>query len=176
MGRPETPRRPSVSCESAGVRRSRAAPRRRPRRPDPPELDAEDDGGSRRARCTSTGSRSSTSRSRKKLWPIACNNLDCHPPDRSGEVESCFSEMSSIPFPPRRLNVPRRLNAPPLPPSHLLRGGARPPRAAAERVHEAYPDVVFIGVDEDESGEAARSVAQRFGLTFPVIHDENNVL
>jgi cytochrome c biogenesis protein CcmG, thiol:disulfide interchange protein DsbE len=47
---------------------------------------------------------------------------------------------------------------------------------AAERVHEAYPDVVFVGIDEDESIETANSVVQRFGLTFPVIHDDSNVL
>lgn len=47
---------------------------------------------------------------------------------------------------------------------------------AAERVHEAYPDVVFVGIDEDESSEAARAVASRYGLTFPVVHDGSNVL
>src|SRR5271165_11238 len=33
---------------------------------------------------------------------------------------------------------------------------------AAERVHEAHPEVFFLGIDEDESTETARSVAQRF--------------
>jgi thiol-disulfide isomerase/thioredoxin len=47
---------------------------------------------------------------------------------------------------------------------------------AAERIHEAYPDVTFIGVDEDDTSEAARDVARRYGLTFPVIHDAGNVL
>ena len=47
---------------------------------------------------------------------------------------------------------------------------------AAERVHEAYPDVTFLGVDEDESGETARDVARRYGLSFPVVHDPSNVL
>jgi cytochrome c biogenesis protein CcmG/thiol:disulfide interchange protein DsbE len=47
---------------------------------------------------------------------------------------------------------------------------------AAERVHEQYPDVVFLGVDEDESGETARDVAHRYGLSFPVVHDASNVL
>jgi cytochrome c biogenesis protein CcmG/thiol:disulfide interchange protein DsbE len=47
---------------------------------------------------------------------------------------------------------------------------------AAERVHEAYPDVMFVGVDEDESGETARDVARRYGLSFPVVHDASNVL
>jgi thiol-disulfide isomerase/thioredoxin len=47
---------------------------------------------------------------------------------------------------------------------------------AAERIHEAYPDVVFLGVDEDESNEVARDVAHRYGLSFPVVHDASNVL
>jgi cytochrome c biogenesis protein CcmG/thiol:disulfide interchange protein DsbE len=47
---------------------------------------------------------------------------------------------------------------------------------AAERIHEAYPDVMFVGVDEDESGETARDVARRYGLSFPVVHDASNVL
>ncbi|HEY3816380.1 MAG TPA: TlpA disulfide reductase family protein [Polyangiaceae bacterium] len=47
---------------------------------------------------------------------------------------------------------------------------------AVERIHEAYPDVMFVGVDEDESGETAKDVARRYGLSFPVIHDASNVL
>jgi cytochrome c biogenesis protein CcmG, thiol:disulfide interchange protein DsbE len=47
---------------------------------------------------------------------------------------------------------------------------------AAERVHEAHPEVLFVGIDEDESVETANSVAQRFSLTFPIIHDVDNVL
>jgi thiol-disulfide isomerase/thioredoxin len=47
---------------------------------------------------------------------------------------------------------------------------------AAERVHEAHPDVAFLGIDEDESTETAGALAQRYGLSFPVVHDEGNVL
>jgi cytochrome c biogenesis protein CcmG/thiol:disulfide interchange protein DsbE len=47
---------------------------------------------------------------------------------------------------------------------------------AAQRIHEEYPDVMFVGVDEDESGETARDVARRYGLSFPVVHDASNVL
>jgi len=47
---------------------------------------------------------------------------------------------------------------------------------AAERVHHAHPDVAFLGIDEDESAETASALAQRFGLTFPVVHDQGNVL
>ena len=47
---------------------------------------------------------------------------------------------------------------------------------AAERIHEAHPDVAFVGIDEDESSETASALAQRFGLTFAVVHDQGNVL
>jgi cytochrome c biogenesis protein CcmG, thiol:disulfide interchange protein DsbE len=47
---------------------------------------------------------------------------------------------------------------------------------AAERVHEEYPDVLFLGIDEDESRETAKDVARHYGLTFPVVHDPANVL
>jgi cytochrome c biogenesis protein CcmG, thiol:disulfide interchange protein DsbE len=47
---------------------------------------------------------------------------------------------------------------------------------AAERIHEAYPDVTFLGVDEDDTSEAASDVVHRYGLSFPVIHDAGNVL
>jgi thiol-disulfide isomerase/thioredoxin len=47
---------------------------------------------------------------------------------------------------------------------------------AVERLHESNRDVVFVGIDEDESLSTARSVVQRYGLTFVVIHDPSNVL
>jgi cytochrome c biogenesis protein CcmG/thiol:disulfide interchange protein DsbE len=47
---------------------------------------------------------------------------------------------------------------------------------AAERIHEEYPDVAFVGIDEDETTETARDLARRYGLTFPVVHDSGNVL
>jgi thiol-disulfide isomerase/thioredoxin len=47
---------------------------------------------------------------------------------------------------------------------------------AAQRIHEEHPEVILLGVDEDESLETARSVVERFGITFPVIHDRANVL
>lgn len=47
---------------------------------------------------------------------------------------------------------------------------------AAERVHQAHPEVAFIGIDEDESPDAARDFVLRLGLTFPVVHDDSNVL
>jgi thiol-disulfide isomerase/thioredoxin len=47
---------------------------------------------------------------------------------------------------------------------------------AAEHVHEAHPEVAFVGIDEDEAPETALDVAQRYGLTFSVVHDRGNVL
>ncbi len=47
---------------------------------------------------------------------------------------------------------------------------------AAEKVHEAHPEVVFLGIDEDESTETATALVQRYGLTFPVVHDAANAL
>ncbi len=47
---------------------------------------------------------------------------------------------------------------------------------AAERIHEEYPDVEFVGIDEDDTQETARDLARRYGLTFPVVHDPGNVL
>ncbi len=47
---------------------------------------------------------------------------------------------------------------------------------AAERLHERYPEVVFVGVAEDESESDAREVVAEHGLTFPVIHDRENVI
>jgi thiol-disulfide isomerase/thioredoxin len=46
----------------------------------------------------------------------------------------------------------------------------------AERVHEDHPEVRVVGIDEDESSETAGALVQRYGLTFPVIHDDGNVL
>lgn len=47
---------------------------------------------------------------------------------------------------------------------------------AAEALHQKWPDVVFLGVAEDEhSGEVAEQVA-RHRLSFPIVHDSGNVL
>lgn len=45
-----------------------------------------------------------------------------------------------------------------------------------ERIHEEHPDVLVIGVDEDDRPETAGEVVRRFGLTFPVVHDDLNVI
>lgn len=47
---------------------------------------------------------------------------------------------------------------------------------ATERAHEAHGDVVFIGVSEDEDDDAARSLVQKYGLSFPIVRDRDRVL
>jgi peroxiredoxin len=47
---------------------------------------------------------------------------------------------------------------------------------AAERLHRRAPDVMFVGIAEDDDPAAARAEVARHGLTFPVIHDAGNVL
>ena len=47
---------------------------------------------------------------------------------------------------------------------------------AAEELHRANPDVLFIGVAEDERASDVREVVQAHGLSFPVVHDVSNVL
>jgi thiol-disulfide isomerase/thioredoxin len=46
----------------------------------------------------------------------------------------------------------------------------------AQRLHEAYPDVVVVGVAEDELRSTVEAVVARYGITFPVVHDSANVL
>ncbi len=47
---------------------------------------------------------------------------------------------------------------------------------AAEKLHRDRPDVLVVGVSEDESPTAARALVAMHGLTFPVVHDAGNVL
>lgn len=42
---------------------------------------------------------------------------------------------------------------------------------AAQKAHSKYPEVVFIGISEDDKPETAREVAKTHGVTFQVIHD-----
>lgn len=46
----------------------------------------------------------------------------------------------------------------------------------AEAVHRDQPDVVFVGVSEDETIGDAQEVIARHGLTFSVLHDRGSVL
>lgn len=45
-----------------------------------------------------------------------------------------------------------------------------------EALHKDRPDVLVLGIDEDELASDAQQMVQRYGLTFPVIHDGSNVL
>jgi thiol-disulfide isomerase/thioredoxin len=47
---------------------------------------------------------------------------------------------------------------------------------ALEALHRAAPDVSVVGVSEDEDLAGARRMVERFGLTFPVVHDAQRVL
>ncbi len=46
----------------------------------------------------------------------------------------------------------------------------------AQRLHERYDDVVFVGVSEDERQADAAALVNTYGLTFPVVLDRGNVL
>src|SRR4051812_1058442 len=39
---------------------------------------------------------------------------------------------------------------------------------AAQKLHEAYDDVAFIGISMDDSEDDTRAMVAEFGLTFPV--------
>ena len=47
---------------------------------------------------------------------------------------------------------------------------------AIERLAKERPDVTFIGISEDEYATTARALAERYGLTFTVVHDESGAL
>lgn len=47
---------------------------------------------------------------------------------------------------------------------------------AAQKLHEKNPGIVFVGISEDEYASDAQALVDGFGLTFPVIHDQGNVL
>jgi cytochrome c biogenesis protein CcmG/thiol:disulfide interchange protein DsbE len=47
---------------------------------------------------------------------------------------------------------------------------------AAQRLHRARGDVVVIGIAEDEDAATAADLARTYGLSFPVVHDQGNVL
>ena len=46
----------------------------------------------------------------------------------------------------------------------------------AQEISQQYPDVLVIGVSEDEHTSDALEQVERFGLTFPVVLDRGNVL
>lgn len=47
---------------------------------------------------------------------------------------------------------------------------------AAEALRRERPDVVFIGIAEDETRDKVLQQIAAYGLSFPVIHDRGNVL
>jgi peroxiredoxin len=46
----------------------------------------------------------------------------------------------------------------------------------AQRVHATHPEVAFIGVSMDERRSALDATIERYGITFPIIHDRSNVV
>jgi cytochrome c biogenesis protein CcmG, thiol:disulfide interchange protein DsbE len=47
---------------------------------------------------------------------------------------------------------------------------------AAQKLHQKHPEVAFVGVSEDEYASDAQTLVDGYGLTFPVVHDQGNVL
>lgn len=47
---------------------------------------------------------------------------------------------------------------------------------AAQKLSTKYPDVHWIGISEDEYASDAQAMVDGFGLGFPVVHDQGNVL
>lgn len=47
---------------------------------------------------------------------------------------------------------------------------------AAQKLHQAHPNVAFVGISEDEYASDAQALVQSYGLSFPVVHDQGNVL
>ena len=47
---------------------------------------------------------------------------------------------------------------------------------AIERLHAKHPEIEIIAVSEDEHESEARELVKTFGLTFPMVHDSQQVL
>jgi peroxiredoxin len=47
---------------------------------------------------------------------------------------------------------------------------------AIEQLHRDHPDIVVVGVSEDDTEDDARALASLYKLTFPVVHDSGSVL
>jgi peroxiredoxin len=47
---------------------------------------------------------------------------------------------------------------------------------AAEELHKSNPDIVVLGVSEDERQSTARELVSRYQLSFPVVHDAGQIL
>lgn len=47
---------------------------------------------------------------------------------------------------------------------------------AVERLHEEHPEIAIVGVAEDEHESEARSLVHTLSITFPVVHDREQVI
>ena len=47
---------------------------------------------------------------------------------------------------------------------------------AIEKLHARHPEIAIVGVSEDERESQAKELATKYGLTFPVVHDVQQVL
>lgn len=47
---------------------------------------------------------------------------------------------------------------------------------AIERLHAKHPEILFVGVSEDERESEARELVATYRLTFPIVHDNQQVL
>jgi cytochrome c biogenesis protein CcmG, thiol:disulfide interchange protein DsbE len=47
---------------------------------------------------------------------------------------------------------------------------------AIEKLHARHPDILVVGVSEDEHESDARELASTYHLTFPLVHDAEQVL
>jgi peroxiredoxin len=47
---------------------------------------------------------------------------------------------------------------------------------AMERLHREHPDIVIVGISEDDTEDDARALVSVHRLTFPVVRDSGNVL
>jgi cytochrome c biogenesis protein CcmG/thiol:disulfide interchange protein DsbE len=47
---------------------------------------------------------------------------------------------------------------------------------AAEKLHRKHAEVAFVGVSEDEYASDAQVLVDTYGLSFPIVHDQGNVL
>jgi thiol-disulfide isomerase/thioredoxin len=46
----------------------------------------------------------------------------------------------------------------------------------AQRLHGEHPDVLFVGIAEDEYQADVQEMINTYRLTFPIVHDRGNVL
>lgn len=47
---------------------------------------------------------------------------------------------------------------------------------AIEKMHEEHPEIAIVGVSEDEHENEAKQLVSSMHLTFPVVHDQQQVL